>query len=513
MNAIPSTMIGQNESINSLNKQATISFVYLALITVLYLCFGLSLPLYLLFVLMAVIFIMPSSYYLGLILMVALTMVFEKFFTLQSLTIGTEIYKLYPIDIIMALTILAIFIAVKIKKEKIKFLFGWPEKFLAFFLVLASAYLIRSIFDINADFSSAFSSFKNYLWYPLIYFLVIYAIQTSQKLKNFIHVILLCGIGIIGFFVYGIINGQGLWTEYNPLSTSGIRLLAGTHAFYLCLTFIIALSLLAFKKFKNKNITQAVLWIWALGIVGSMMRHLWLGLGLGIMALFIFLPKENKKKLASYGIKNIAVALTVIVLLILFSNIIISGSISNDGEIFTSLKNRAVSFMNTSDDTSATWRLDLWRDAKNEWLANPIWGVGYGKTLSLETTDWHTFEEVRNIHNSPLAIAVQMGALGFIAFFLFCLSVVISSFKYIYRNPDLAPYYIGLIAAIVIMGFSTLFQPYLEANFTGIFLWLMLGLLATSRVINSKKSTTEIENKINNPDTIIQAKYEDTSSK
>lgn len=154
-------MIGQNESINSLNKQATISFVYLALITVLYLCFGLSLPLYLLFVLMAVIFIMPSSYYLGLILMVALTMVFEKFFTLQSLTIGTEIYKLYPIDIIMALTILAIFIAVKIKKEKIKFLFGWPEKFLAFFLVLASAYLIRSIFDINADFSSAFSSFKN----------------------------------------------------------------------------------------------------------------------------------------------------------------------------------------------------------------------------------------------------------------------------------------------------------------------------------------------------------------
>jgi O-antigen ligase len=481
-------MIGPNESVNSLSKQAVIAFIYLAIITVLYLYFGLSLPLYLLFILMSAIFIMPSSYYLGLSLMVVLTMVFEKFFTLESLTIGREIYKLYPIDIIMAFTILALFIAVRINKEKIKWLFGWPEKLLVFFLFLVAAYLIRSFFDINANFASAFSSFKNYFWYPLIYFMVIYAIQTPQRLKNFVHIMLLCGIGIIGFLAYGIINGQGLWTEFTPLSTSGIRILAGTHAFYLCITFVIALSLLTFERFQNKNFTQAILWIWAIGIIGSMMRHLWLGFGVGLIILFAFLPKKNKKNLISYGAKNILIALTVILLIILLSSVIVTGgSTSGNDQFFTSLQNRAVSFLNTSDDTSATWRLDLWRDAKNKWLDNPLWGVGYGKTLSLETFDWHTYEEIRNLHNSPLAIAVQMGALGLVAFLIFCVGVLVSSFKYIYKDPELTPYYIGIIAAIAIMGFASLFQPYLEANFTGIFLWLMLGLLGTSRIINSSK--------------------------
>lgn len=488
-------MIGPNESVNSLSKQAVIAFIYLASITVLYLYFGLSLPLYLIFILMSAIFILPSSYYLGLSLMVVLTMVFEKFFTLESLAIGREIYKFYPIDIIMAMTIVALLVAVRINKEKIKLLVGWPEKLLIFFLFLVSAYLIRATLDLNADFASAFSSFKNYFWYPLIYFIVIYSIQTPQKLKSFVHIILLCGVGLMGFLAYGIINGQGLWTEFTPLSTSGIRLLAGTHAFYLCIVFVITLSLLIFEKFKNKNFTQAILWIWAIGIIGSMMRHLWLGLGIGLVTIFIFLPKKSKKIFVSYGLKNIVVISTIIISVILISSIMIGGgSNSGNDQIFTSLQNRAVSFLNTSDDTSATWRLDLWRDAKNKWLANPFWGVGYGKTLSLETFDWHTYEEIRNLHNSPLAIAVQMGALGLITFFLFCISVLIFSFKYIYKNSELTPYYIGIIAAIAIMGFASLFQPYLEANFTGIFLWLMLGLLGTSRIINSPENINKETN-------------------
>ena len=302
---------------------------------------------------------------------------------------------------------------------------------------------------------------------------------------------LLCGVLIIGFFAYGIINGQGLWTEFTPLSTNGIRLLAGTHAFYLCITFIIAICLLAFKRFQNKNFVQAILWIWALGIAGSMMRHLWLGLIIGVITAIILLPKENKKVLVKSGIKNFAIAITIISIIILFSSLTIGGgSMTNGDQAFTSIKNRVASFMNTGDDTSAVWRLDLWRDAKDKWLANPVWGVGFGKTLSLETVDWHTFEEVRNIHNSPLAIAVQMGAVGFIVFFLFCLFVIASSLKHIYRDPEFTPYYIGLIAAIAIMGFASLFQPYLEANFTGIFLWLMLGLLRTSKIINSPENNT-----------------------
>ena len=64
-------------------------------------------------------------------------------------------------------------------------------------LILVGLYLIRGLFDINADPAVVFSSFKNYFFYPLLYFFVINAIDSGGKVKEVIHLILLTAVGLI----------------------------------------------------------------------------------------------------------------------------------------------------------------------------------------------------------------------------------------------------------------------------------------------------------------------------
>ncbi|MFA6422171.1 MAG: O-antigen ligase family protein [Candidatus Buchananbacteria bacterium] len=469
--------------------QGTFALAFFCIIILAYIFTGgLTMPFFLAIALCALIFFLPSYEYLGLICIIGLTMFFEKLFTLQPLIIGDNAYKLYPIDALMAVVFLAIIIKLLIHK---KFKFNWPEIFLGIFFLIVCANMLRGTMDLNAQFATAFSSFKNYFWYPLIYFVVIYAVDSREKFKNFIKIFLLFSIGLIGFIVYGIATGQGLWTEFTPLSTEGTRILAFTHAFYLSVAILIALGLLIAKKLNNILFSLALMWIWLIGIVGSMMRHLWVALIIAVGALFIISPKQEKGYFSKIFAKNIVIIITLILLALLLANLMpaseSSGSFVN---IVDSTKNRVVSFLTASDDTSVSWRMDLWRDALHKWETNPFFGIGFGKQLSLETFDWQTFEDVKNIHNSPLAILVQTGIVGFVSLGLFILAVLFASYKHIVKDKDLRPYYAGIFAAIILFLLSSFFQPYLEANFTSIFLWMLLGLLGTSKFITNKNENS-----------------------
>jgi len=81
-----------------------------------------------------------------------------------------------------------------------------------------------------------------------------------------------------------------------------------------------------------------------------------------------------------------------------------------------------------------------------------------------------------------------MGLIGIGLFGLFVVTNVLGNLKYIFKNDDLKPYYFGLLSATVAVIFASLFQPYLETNLTGIFFWILLGLLRTSIIINKVKS-------------------------
>ncbi len=470
--------------------QNILALVSLAALVIIFIVYGSSLPAYALFVALALIFILPAYNYLGLMLIIFLTMLFERFFTLQPLLINDAVYKLYPLDIVMAITLIAWAINWRWGKIKPKLFLEWPEKLLLFFLIAVCLYLVRSLSDVNASLAVAFSSFKNYTWYPLLYFLTIFTIQDAKKFKNFLHLLLITGIMLVGYIIIGISSGQGLWTEFTPLSTAGVRLLAGTHAFYLLLLSLIAFSLYAFDRFKNNAIAALLIWIWILGIVISLMRHLWLGLALGVLILLAIIPLKNKKIFLRQGAKNILIALTVIVIIILIASLtMIQNTGLNFYGVLNTFSQRLVSIYQNSADTSASWRLDLWYSAKQLWLTNPIFGLGFGKSILLNWQNWHSFEEIRNLHNSPLAILVQMGVIGLGLFLAAVAGVLIAGLKSITAANELRPYYLGIFIGIIVYLFCSLFQPYLETNLMGIFFWIWLGLLRTSKLLITDKDS------------------------
>jgi O-antigen ligase len=455
------------------------SFFYLAALLAIIAAFGPSPILYVLFITLSAVFILPDRNYLGLILIAGLTMFFERYFTLTGLTIGEDIYKFYLLDAVLVFSFLALLY--RLIRERTKIVFGWPEKILTVFLVMVALYLLRSLFDLNANFTIAFSSFKNYLVYPLIYFLTLYTINSREKLKSFVHTLLFLAAGLIVFILIGFVNGVGLWTEFTPLSTGGVRYLAGTHAFYMLLAALIGTSLFFYNRIRNSFLGLTLLGCWSFGIGVSLMRHLWLALAVGLAIIFALLEKNNKKKFIQYAFKSILVIINIAVIVILFSSLsyfAVSGNWLND--TVTAVSDRVLSLTELSADSSASWRNDLWYDAKNVWEQNPIFGVGFGKSILIDWGDFKNFEEIKNIHNSPLSITVQMGLLGIAIFGLFVLVSLISALRKIFADEDLKPYYLGLFAGVVIFLFVSLFQPYLETNLLSLWFWMFLGLIRTS---------------------------------
>ncbi len=456
------------------------AFVYLASFIIISIFFGLSPLLFAVFAIIAAIFVLPHPE-LGLSLILGLTMIFERFFTLQPIIIDQNaIYKIYPLDLIIGLTIIGLLIKLwKNRKEKI----NWqlPEMFLLLFIFFAVAYFIRSVIDLNADLSVSFSTLKNYAFYPLLYFLTIFLVRNKKVFEKISLLMIFSGVGIIFFIGFGLVSGQGLWTEFTPLSTAGVRLLAGTHAFYLILISLIVLSLLAFKRFWNPPFITVVLGIWFLGILGSLMRHLWLALAVGVFGLLLTIPGKNKKILAGYSIKVGLMALTLAAFSFLFLNFFPTNEISkNFLANFSSFQERVVSISAGASDTSINWRFGIWRSALDSWMDNPLWGTGLGRQIPLELRDWKTFEEVRNLHNSPLAIMVQTGIIGFALFLAFLISLLKLSWNNLKKiDPELKPYCFGIGAGVLVFLFASLFQPYLETNLYGAIFWIFLGLLRT----------------------------------
>lgn len=484
------TALGKNTLNSPSNFNVTyniLAYLYIGAFVLLGLTIGFSPIVYSLFLIASLIFILPS-HLLGIYIIIFMTMIFERWFSLSPLVTDHIIYKLYPLDIIMIITVLG-WILNQMKNSTNKIFFKFPEKILILFIVLNLAYLIKSFFDINADTAIAFSTFKNYAIYPLLYFLIIYSIQTKKQLKNIVHLILLAGVFIISFIIIGLMRGEGLWTEYTPLSTSGIRFLAGTHAFYLMIATILALSLLAFDRFKNRGFISMIIIVWLIGILLSLMRHLWLSLFVGLLTLLMLIPIINRKNLIKSSSKSGLIILTILTLFFLTINLFPLQNFSQSIDAaYSTVNQRIVSIISGSQDTSINWRINFWNVAKKSWLDSPITGLGFGKKLPLDLGQWQTFEEIRNIHNSPLAITIQMGLIGIGLFGLFIIASILGNLKYIFKNEELKPYYFGLLAAAVAVLFASLFQPYLETNLTGIFLWILLGLLRTSIIIYKQPS-------------------------
>lgn len=425
----------------------------------------------------------------GLFSSVALTVFFERFHTLVPIVVADVEYKLYALDVVLAAALFSVLL--RWVGERRLFRIRRPEGLLLlFFGIVTAIFLAGTLWSPESSFSTAFSTWKQYVFYGSVFFLVRFSIRTKEDFVLFSRVFLI-SVAAAGLFLgIGIVRGEGLWTEYTPLSTSGTRLLAFPHAFSFALAF---LSLLFSAPFwlsdaGKKRVAIFSLFVLSVGVLGSLMRHLWLGIAGAVSFGMLFFPKMYRQTLLNMAIPVLSIVSFGILFflsgLALFPQSDLRGDVSGIVNVFSE---RVFSIGNRYDESLA-WRGEVWKGAISRFSESPLFGVGFGARVPVELGGYESFVEVRNMHNSWLAMLIQTGIIGTTVFLGFLALLFRRLFRTDFLDPFLsaAKYVIlGLIVFQCLVFFS---QPYLETNLLGLFFWVTLGLAWSLIGIGSRQN-------------------------
>jgi O-antigen ligase len=419
----------------------------------------------------------------GLYASVVLTIFFERFYTLQPLVLGRTLYKLYPIDIVLGAMLVAVAIRILFRQTQIKL--RGVDWILIIFLTYITVLFIRDITVVAADANTAFSTWKNYFFYGLLYFAVPLLLRDKKHLFRFVKFFLAGSVGAILSVLIGIVRGEGLWTQFTPLSTNGVRILAMPHAYYFSMALIsVVLSLKYIKSLQDKGSRLAsILFVslpfWIIGITGSLMRHLWIGVIFALTVMWFILPKENRNALTSF--------LRVVFVSVVIAGIVVSYAVAlfpysnvntEISQIGIAVSDRLLS-LGDSGDTSISWRSSVWQEAIDVFSQSMVFGTGFGAKIPVEIDAYREFIEIRNVHNSWLAMLVQIGIVGFGLILTFFRQLIFFVRKYVFDSDFLNSVRYATLGIFVFQCMIFLYQPYLETNLLGMFFWLNLGVMRT----------------------------------
>jgi len=446
-------------------------------------------PWYFLIVMMPMFFASLLHPKAGLFGLIFLTVLFERFFTLEALQFGRDIVKLYPLDIVL----FGVYggALMKMISTKVHLTLDIIRVFFFLFLILVSVYLGASFVGFGSqDISVAVSTWKNYVFYGMLFFVMPLILEDESDVKRLVNYFLSAVIVGIIFLFIGIVRGEGLWTEFTPLSTGGIRLLAFPHAFYFSLAF---LGLFVTETFWAKGRYRAFLWmmlaIFMFGILGSLMRHIWIGMFSALCFSYAFLLstplRQGAKRMFSIGLTFVLILFSLAFFLTLTFPTSTVGHFTYSLVETVSIR---FSSIGSNTDTSISWRGSTWDSAFFTLSENPVFGLGFGVRIPIESGDYRDFVEIRNIHNSWLSLLVQMGILGFITFLSFFGVLVWRVWKAFSVFPFLSALRIALLTIVFYQSIVFFAQPYLETKLLGIFFWFTLGLMYTLLSLVKKNS-------------------------
>lgn len=424
----------------------------------------------------------------GLYVVIIGTMWFERYFTLLPITLNGVDFKFYPLDLV----ILFIFLSVcsRLLEGRIKWQFKKIDFFLIGFGVACTYGFITAVFR-QLNLALAFGTYKNYIIYGILYFLVAAILRTKDDWLKFMRALTVGGIGLFFFLFYGLINGKGLWSEYTPLSTAGERLIAGTHIFYLVIFFFWLISWFIWplaKEYGKKKLVYILIFI-AMSFVGvalvvSLVRHLWMAVAAVLFFWVIFLPTLRRR--FKYFLTIVAVAAASAVLMLAYIN---AGKIffKATGESFSNtsqvLSERTdVGYATSGQDASFRWRLSTWKVGYSAWITHPFFGVGLGYEISGLDNNWPFRIAMREIHNDYLAILYQLGAIGFLVLiewlaYLWYQFFMNRSALLMSDDPDEARLFFTWwsVALVLMAGFTI--SIYWDVNFFNIWWWISLAAI------------------------------------
>lgn len=441
--------------------------------------FGFVLPLFLATVPLSagLAFFFPRAGFMSALL---LMIFFERFFTLQTLFIGEVAYKLYPLDIILGAVFLSALL-LWLREGRAFLSLRFSDRLLLGFFLLVTAIFLATVLGLNdTSISVAFSTWKNYVFYGLAVFFVAGMIRNQEDLVRCTKLFFGAVIFAIIFLVIGVIRSEGLWTEYTPLSTFGTRFLAFPHAFYFSLALLILLfSLPQWLHTSNKTLRNWLLILSAvlgLGILGSLMRHLWLGIGGTILLLLIISPKAFGTvflRFLGYFIFPILFVLSGVWFAFLLMPM---DDITHSVRQTLSVMGERVGSIGNEYDESFVWRSKVWESSLASFSEHPWLGIGFGAQVPVEIGEYQQYVEVRNMHNSWLALLVQTGVVGVVLFLGFVFALIARLVRSTFSNIFLRQASLTVCGLLFFQGLVFFSQPYLETNLLGLFFWVTLGV-------------------------------------
>lgn len=443
----------------------------LSLFVLINLVWGYQLALYILVAVCALglSFIYPIA---GLLAVTFLTLVWSQHFTLSPLIINQTEYKIYLIDWFLV----AIYFRTALDwLRQAKPHWNWADRLLVVFFAWVALVFALSIAFWDASLASAVSSLKNYTFYPILFFVAWYYGRERATVRAWLEFLIAGALASVLFFVYGLVAGQGLWTEITPLSTEGARFLDFNHAFYLCLATIVGLAYIIRQRDALARQLAWLLPLFVAGIVGSLMRHLWLALVVYLVWFLISLGNDRasfKKLIAKYTAVVVMIVTVVAMIWAIAPQSQLAQKI-NDQQGY--LATRVLSLFDDGD-TSIAWRSTLWQTAVSNLAERPWMGLGLGQKVFIDMGSYKDYVELRNIHNSFLAILTQLGVLGIALLALFVLHWFYRVWMTKSNNSLALVIRYSTLGVVIFCLVAFLFQPYLEANFFSVWWWIFLGL-------------------------------------
>lgn len=449
--------------------------------------FGFSLPVFLATVMPSAIlaFLYPR---VALLACIVVTVLFERFFTLVPIIIGESVYKLYPLDVMLLAVLAATFFLV-LKEKSFFRSWGLAGAFLLFFMALSTlVFLVGVVIPTDTALSTAFSTWKNYVFYGSLFYLTSFYFRTQEDIFFFAKTFFLSVMAALVFLLIGILRGEGLWTEFTPLSTAGFRLLAFPHAFYFSLaTLALVIGYPWWKNTKWRGVLFLLTCLFIVGIASSLMRHLWLGLVLALSFLFLLIPRGEKKHLLSYFSYFFVIIFFFLGSAWFFSHLFPwNPATEKIGTLQGVVEERLLSFGSDTDE-SFIWRQAVWESALYRFQENPLFGVGFGVSVPVELGDYRQFVEIRNMHNSWLALLIQTGTFGLLLMLLFLGTIFLKLYRRKFETASLTGLRLVMLAVIFFQCLVFFSQPYLEANLLGIFFWISLGMAYSLSRIQEKR--------------------------
>lgn len=403
------------------------------------------------------------------------TMIFGEHFSLLPLQINETLYKIYALDFILIITFVCWFLKQKVGSLKFKEFFKarkniWLSVFL-FFILLN---LMRSIFFTATDTALAMGTFKNYI-YILVYFLVVLMLDSKKKLLYLIKTFLWGGIAMLGFVIYGLISGHGLWSEITP----GIRYLSGLHSYYITFPIIILLILIVYRQYIFGYLkTLGIFLLQVVGLISGMFRHLWLGMTLAVLGIVSFLHFDKKVNFIKLGIIILLIAVSASFIVLWLTGLMGSEQNFLQDKFFQSISGRAQSLFYTGhlSESAAGWRLATWQTALNKFVSNPLFGIGFGQKFYFEYRGFVDLVDIRNIHNDFASLLVQLGLLGWLPFILFNFYQLKDLWPILKKEDGFyKPLGLMLLGFWIIAITGIFFAIYLMFNGTSIFYWTVMA--------------------------------------